>query len=138
VYVRNRVEDALKEGRHDAPSLTVWAPFYGIDPEDPAAIRLGRMTARFRATLDDKAKQTGELDAFAWPGGYPIFYVTDKDEVVCAKCANDYETGLDAFAGDGKIDVCDINYEDPELYCECGERIESAYAEDRVGQEVPE
>ena len=68
----------------------------------------------------------GKLPAFAWPGGYPIFYVSDYGAVLCPACANetafddDYETVIDY----------DANWEDPELFCDCNKRIESAYGDD--------
>jgi hypothetical protein len=40
-------------------------------------------------------RETGEYDAWAWPGGYPIGYVTDCGDMVCADCLNGDE---DAFA----------------------------------------
>ena len=93
----------------------------------PGAVRLARMTRRIREVADPKS---GELPCYAWPGGYPLFYVTSGDDVICCKCANDATTGEDAF-GDEKISAYDVNWEDPDLDCdECGERIESAYADD--------
>ena len=65
----------------------------------------------------------GKLPAYAWPGGYPIYYVTEDGLTVCPTCAND-ETSDDVVAAD-------VNYEDAALYCDdCNKRIESAYAED--------
>jgi hypothetical protein len=67
------------------------------------------------------------LPAYAWPGGYPMYYVTDEGTILCAEHANaegDYTDEL--------ITAADVNWEDASLYCEHGERIESAYAEDEV------
>ena len=70
----------------------------------------------------------GRLPTYSSLGGYPIFYLTDYGNVLCSECANDckdddeYETVVDY----------DANWENPQLYCECGKRIESAYAEDEV------
>lgn len=37
-----------------------------------------------------------------------------------------------------RVVACDVNYEDPELYCDhTGERIESAYAEDAAQDQAP-
>ena len=60
-----------------------------------------------------------------------MFYVVGDSDCVCAKCANDHETGLGAFGVEGEdlITGGDVNWEDPDLWCDCGERIESAYAE---------
>ena len=67
----------------------------------------------------------GSLPAFAWPGGYPLFYVTDQGSILCPTHASDERNYNDELITD-----VDVNWEDPELYCEHGERIESAYAED--------
>ena len=127
-YVREAIERAYIEGKNPSESIALceWRGYYGIEPEDPRAVRLARMNVSMREQADPK---TGELDAYAWPGGYPVFYVTSDDEVACVKCANDPSTGVDAFGCDVKIVAGDVNWEDPDLYCECGERIESAYAE---------
>lgn len=66
-------------------------------------------------------------EKYAWPGGYPMFYMNKHDEVICPDCANkdDEEHGIDLFPG--------INWEDPFLICDiCGKRIKSAYAEEEV------
>ena len=134
-YVRRMIEDSIvnpspgdleliAQGKM-RPVLAKWQTFYGIEPEDPRAVRLARLAPNMREIADEK---TGELPVYAWPGGYPVFYVAG-DSVCCPACANDPRTGVDAFNGD-KITAGDANYEDPDLYCECGERIESAYAEE--------
>jgi hypothetical protein len=85
--------------------------------------------------------------AYAWPGGYPVFYIArsgfrndetgeletnqhDRSEfVVCPKCAGNKENDLILVAAD-------VNYEDASLFCEqCSERIESAYAEDETKEQ---
>lgn len=84
---------------------------------------------------DLRDEKTGKLPAFAWPGGYPVFYVTSDSAALCPDCVNDpsnpvHENGL----SDGwKVDDYAINYEDSQLFCDhCNKRIESAYAEDEV------
>jgi hypothetical protein len=74
-----------------------------------------------------------KLPAYAWPGGYPIFYLAKDNGVLCPTCANEFnperdnDEQLEAIAGD-------VNWEDPTLYCEnCNKRIESAYAENEIG-----
>ena len=69
--------------------------------------------------------EDGTLAEYAWPGGYPLFYLTDDEgDILCPACANK--------EADHPL-VADVNYEDPALYCdECGNRIESAYAEDEA------
>jgi hypothetical protein len=125
-YVKERIEERLCAGEWDSVALKEWMPFY--TPElSPRAIRLGRMTSGMR----EQADAEGKLDAYAWPGGYPIFYVVNDSDVCCVGCANDHETGLSVFGVKGRdlISGSDINWEDPDLWCDCGGRIESAYAE---------
>jgi hypothetical protein len=81
--------------------------------------------------------------AYAWPGGYPVFYLArqgyrndetgeleysqyDRSEFVCCpKCAGN------TADSDIILVASDVNWEDLELYCDmCSKRIESAYAED--------
>jgi hypothetical protein len=40
------------------------------------------MTPVERMYLDN-----GKLDAYAWPGGYPIYYLDRRGDVLCPKCA---------------------------------------------------
>lgn len=72
--------------------------------------------------------EDGTLPAFAFPGGYPLLYLTQAGLTVCPECANDTEKG----EGDPVV-AADANWEDPLLYCDdCGERIPSAYMEDEA------
>lgn len=66
----------------------------------------------------------GKLPAYAWPGGYPLFYLTDQNTVLCPEHAS-----VEREYSDELITAVDVNWEDDSLYCEHGERIESAYAE---------
>ena len=67
----------------------------------------------------------GDLPAWAWPGGYPLYYLSGEgNEILCPYCANSEADCITAYG---------VNWEDPMLICEeCNERIESAYAEDEV------
>jgi hypothetical protein len=70
------------------------------------------------------------LSAWAWPGGYPIFYLDSQNSVLCVTCARKSDEDAEEIP-EFKPIVADVNYEDPALYCEdCSGRIESAYAED--------
>lgn len=89
-------------------------------------------------TDGDRIEHNGKLPAWAWPGGYPILYLTEDNSVLCPQCANG-ENGSVAFThpSDGSnedkqwhIVAADINYEDDSCYCEhCNARIESAYGD---------
>lgn len=78
--------------------------------------------------------EQGTFDKYAWPGGYPIYYLMADGGVICADCANK-ETELIAQADEyldkqWQIEGKDINWEDASMYCDhCSRRIESAYAE---------
>lgn len=66
----------------------------------------------------------GTLPAYAWPGGYPMYYIDAEGNVLCPSCANlndDYPADIVA---------ADVNWEDDTMHCEqCSARIESAYGE---------
>jgi len=66
----------------------------------------------------------GTLPAYAWPGGYPLFYLDKENNVLCPDCANrDVDQSQEVIAAD-------VNWEDDALYCDdCSRRIESAYNE---------
>lgn len=78
----------------------------------------------------------GQLTAYAWPGGYPVYYVTRDCSVLCPDCARMAEKdGLAGNPDDAQwcIVGAGANYEDPDLFCDhCSKRIESAYADDEV------
>lgn len=70
------------------------------------------------------------VQAYAWPGGYPVFYFDREDNCVCPSCVG--EDILSATDTDphnrNTITGHGINHEDTHLYCdECGARIEAAY-----------
>jgi len=77
---------------------------------------------------------SGKLITYAWPGGYPVYYVTADGGTLCPDCAQQAEAdGLTTDKDDAQwyIVAADVNYEDDNLACDgCGEHIESAYGED--------
>ena len=81
--------------------------------------------------VNDIRLENGTYPTYAWPGGYPLFYITKDGGVLCSKCVNE---NLELVEGDDpqwRIVAYDINYEDRELYCDnCNEKIESAYGDD--------
>lgn len=73
--------------------------------------------------------------AYAWPGGYPLYYLCADGGTLCANCANG-DNGSEAYTGDyvpekGKdwhMVSADIHWEGQPLMCDhCGAQIESAY-----------
>lgn len=70
---------------------------------------------------------------YAWPGGYPLYFVTVDCSALCVKCArSEYRQIARAakYPGTDKqweIFGAEINWES-EIYCEhCSKQIESAY-----------
>lgn len=72
---------------------------------------------------------------YAWPGGYPTYFVCHDGESLCHGCMSTERRGIiDSVAhkrNDGwRVVGLDINWEDSELHCaHCGTLIESAYGE---------
>lgn len=52
-------------------------------------------------TIEKWTGDDGWFAPFAWPGGYPVFYIDSQNDVLCAKCANKVlrEDALDALRG---------------------------------------
>tara|TARA_R110002020_G_scaffold447150_1_gene659495 strand:+ start:881 stop:1150 length:270 start_codon:yes stop_codon:yes gene_type:complete len=76
-----------------------------------------------------------ESGGHAWPGGYPLFFITsdgaalsfdaakENREIIAESIADDCNDGWQVIG-------CNVNWEDSELICDhSGEKIESAYAE---------
>ena len=74
--------------------------------------------------------------AHAWPGGYPLYFVTSDGEALSFEAAKTERRAiLEAIrdrSNDGwRIVGLDVNWEDGALYCvHTNKRIPSAYAED--------
>ena len=77
-----------------------------------------------------------ERGPWAWPGGYPLYFITDDGGALSFKTVKEeYDQiaeSIEERLNDGwQVVALEINYEDGELYDDhSGERIESAYAED--------
>lgn len=81
----------------------------------------------FKATL-----RAGE---YAWPGGYPLFFITSDGAALSFKTARKEfrriaESIRDRSHDGWRVVACTINYEDSELYDDhSNEKIEAAYTE---------
>ena len=77
-----------------------------------------------------------EFDHYTWPGGYPLWYLTEDNGVLCAKCVNQ---NFELCIGDDpqwKIVALEANYES-DLVCDnCYEKIEAAYEGEEPEREV--
>jgi hypothetical protein len=77
----------------------------------------------------------GTLPAYAWPGGCPLFYLTDDGGVLCPDCANGKngsEASEHAEPRSGwRLVGCDAHWEGTPHQCDhCNACIESAYGTD--------
>jgi len=80
----------------------------------------------------------GQYPAYAWPGGYPLAYMTADGGCLCPDCANSKEAreALADCPDDRQWLVTSwfIHYEGAPITCDnCGGQIESAYGE--VGED---
>lgn len=85
---------------------------------------------------------------YAWPGGYPLYFLCDDGEALCFACVR--KQWREVVSAHLRMRQChghrvprdisqwlvvaiDTNWEDPDLRCaHCDSRIESAYAEDEA------
>ena len=66
----------------------------------------------------------GKLSSWAWPGGYPVYYMDAQGNTLCPDCAR---RDIDDSQ---RVVAAAVNWEGASLYCDdCSRRIESAYAE---------
>jgi hypothetical protein len=80
-------------------------------------------------------KQSLRSGPYAWPGGYPLYFVCDDGGSICCDCARkelrNIASAINANRNDGwRVIGQDVNWEDTELHCDhCNKQIESAYGE---------
>src|SRR6187397_935962 len=73
---------------------------------------------------------------YAWPGGYPIYFIAADNEPLSFKSVEDNLALVVNAIHNGddpqwRVTLATVNWEDPDLYCvHTNVRIESAYAED--------
>lgn len=72
-----------------------------------------------------------QYPAFAWPGGYPIYYFTEDNGTLCPECANGRhgsEAGNVNPDPQWRLIGCETHWEGEPLTCDhCNAQIESAY-----------
>lgn len=86
-------------------------------------------TQQFKATL--------RAGAYAWPGGYPLFFLLSDGATLSFEALQEKSTlravlsSIREKANDGwRVVGCDVNWEDSEMTCaHTGKRIPSAYGE---------
>ena len=83
----------------------------------------------------DDLKATLRAGQWAWPGGYPLFFITSDGAALSFESVreNFYQCCYSSRHGlnDGwRIVCCDINYEEVDLVCDhSGKPIQCAYSE---------
>ena len=81
--------------------------------------------------LTEIRNEDGTLPAYAWPGGYQMFYICQDSGILCPDCANENA----ALSGDRddpqwNVTAYGINYEDQEFVCDnCNKLIPAAYGD---------
>lgn len=80
-------------------------------------------------------RETIRAGAYAWPGGYPLFFITSDGAALSFDSAKENARHIiDSIRNKSKdgwrVIGCDVNWEDSDLYCDhSGKPIESAYGE---------
>lgn len=81
--------------------------------------------------LEDYKLESGKLQSYAFPGGYPLYYLCKDSGVICPSCVNsNLDLIVDKDDAQWYIVAADVNYEDTDLTCDhCHKPIEAAYTE---------
>jgi len=89
-------------------------------------------------TNTQELKQALRAGPYAWPGGYPTFFLAADGEPLCHKCVRRgfksvlWEMHKPKQGDMFRVIAHEINYEDAALHCaHCEEPIESAYGEEQ-------
>jgi len=78
-------------------------------------------------------KATLRAGPWAWPGGYPLYFICNDGGSLCFKCAKlEARYIIESYKDtndDWRVIGCEVNYEN-EIFCvHCSDKIESAYGE---------
>lgn len=82
-----------------------------------------------KAELEKLKGEDGKLPSWAWPGGYPIYYLCADGGILCPKCANLPDVAsADPLDKQWYLEASGIHWEGAPLTCDhCNATIESAY-----------
>lgn len=87
-----------------------------------------------RLDLNPYRMENGKIQAYAFPGGYPLYFITADNDYLCPECVNENLADIEAPDNDSwewTLIGADINWEDTGLCCcHCSRLIESAYGEE--------
>ena len=78
--------------------------------------------AKVKEITKEMLLSNGDYPAFAWPGGYNLYYFAESTgQIFCSECASQEDANPE-------ITDYDIHWEGEPLYCDgCGKEIESSY-----------
>ena len=87
-----------------------------------------------RGSDNPESSEYRKAASYAWPGGYPLIYITAEGDVACPDCVNSEDQFVIASEKDHwrvwPIEGVQIHYEGaPEICCHCNTEIESAYGD---------
>jgi hypothetical protein len=92
----------------------------------------------------DRFREVLAAGPYAWPGAYPLYFITGDGEPLSFAAALAQKDKIEAALAKPGSDIrwqvtgIEINYEDASLYCNhTGKRIESAYAEPEIDHVEP-
>ena len=107
---------------------------------DGSLVRDGQTLRQNYACTHREIKTGADLRAtlragpFAWPGGYPLFLLTNEGDTLSFAAAFERieeETRAIRLGERSRIVACDVNWEDPDMLCaHLGHQIPSAYKPD--------
>lgn len=84
------------------------------------------------SALSEIRDSEGRVPKYAWPGGYPMAFLVDDGEVLCADCVNDPSNPVhEGGEADGwRVEGYVVHWEGGPLTCShCNVEIPSAYGD---------
>lgn len=107
-----------------------------VDQTDNFRRSKKREASKVKINNTTELKQALRAGPYAWPGGYPCYFVASDCEPLCHDCVKQefklavremrHPSAFDMFRVIGQ----EINYEDEHLHCaHCEKKIEPAYGE---------
>lgn len=112
--------------RHDLASGQYW----GLNG-DWVTKRAPRGYTHARINSVRQLKETLRAGMYAWPGGYPMYFITEDGGTLHFECVKEnyrevVEAIRDNYSDGWKVVACEINEEKHDLYCDqCSDRIEA-------------
>ena len=109
-----------------APYLWALGPYPAANDKESTMATI-KTVEQFREALD--------AGPYAWPGGYPVYFLTHDGETLSFKAAQEHADDIaDSIREDmrdsWRVVAHDVNWEDEDMTCaHTGAAIESAYGE---------